>query len=199
MEELKTCCHLPTKLKLVVSYQLSSTDSDKLSCLDSLSYYYLKLQLNRTIFFVTDGTNLDLTCERKVSTKSYKTILHTINLQQHITMATGKGKLLFDYICSNIPNKLANTNLAHTPYIFVKIYKKDTGRATNIYAAKGRLTLKVTYKTSVLPLSKVFGFDDPDNQRSTLSKLVIDCIDKRARTRCVKFTRPITPWMKNSV
>ena len=170
MEELKTCCHLPTKLKLVVSYQLSSTDSDKLSCLDSLSYYYLKLQLNRTIFFVTDGTNLDLTCERKVSTKSYKTILHTINLQQHITMATGKGKLLQ-----------------------IQIY------ATNIYAAKGRLTLKVTYKTSVLPLSKVFGFDDPDNQRSTLNKLVIDCIDKRARTRCVKFTRPITPWMKNSV
>lgn len=127
MEELKFCCHLPTKLKLVVSYQLSSTDSDKLSCLDSLSYYYLKLQLNRTIFFVTDSTNLDLTCERKVSTKSYKTILHTINLQQHITMATGKGKLLFDYICSNIPNKLANTNLAHTN-LYIWRYKYIRGK-----------------------------------------------------------------------
>lgn len=85
-------------------------------------------------------------------------------------MATGKGKLLFDYICSNIPNKLANTNLAHTPYIFVKKYKKRY--ELRYKYIRGERKTNLTYKTSVLPISKVFGFDGPDKQRSTLNKLV---------------------------
>ena len=49
---------------------------------------------------------------------------------------------------------------------------------------------------SKLPLS-LYGFEEPEDQISTLNKLFTDCLESHAPTRRVKLTRPITPWMKD--
>ena len=49
---------------------------------------------------------------------------------------------------------------------------------------------------SELPLS-LYGFEEPEDQISTLNKLFTDCLESHAPTRRVKLTRPIAPWMKD--
>ena len=49
---------------------------------------------------------------------------------------------------------------------------------------------------SKLPLS-LYGFEEPEDQISTLNKLFTDCLESHAPTRRVKLTRPIAPWMKD--
>ena len=50
---------------------------------------------------------------------------------------------------------------------------------------------------SKLPLSLVCGFEEPEDQISTLSRLFTDCLESHAPTRRVKLSRPIFPWMKD--
>ena len=50
---------------------------------------------------------------------------------------------------------------------------------------------------SKLPLSPVYGFEEPEDQISTLSKLFTDCLESYAPTRRVNLTRPIVPWMED--
>ena len=50
---------------------------------------------------------------------------------------------------------------------------------------------------SKLPLSLVYGFEEPEDQISILNKLFSDCLKIHAPTRRVKLTRPIAPWMKD--
>ena len=50
---------------------------------------------------------------------------------------------------------------------------------------------------SKLPLSLVYGFEEPEDQISILKKLFSDCLESHAPTRRVKLTRPIAPWMKD--
>ena len=51
---------------------------------------------------------------------------------------------------------------------------------------------------SKLPLSLVYGFDELEDQISTLNKLFTDCLESHALTLWVKLTRPIAPWIKDS-
>ena len=48
----------------------------------------------------------------------------------------------------------------------------------------------------LLPISIVFGFDDPNDQIAMLNKLMADCIADHAPLKKVKFTLPPAPWMK---
>ena len=50
---------------------------------------------------------------------------------------------------------------------------------------------------SKLPLSLVYGFEEPEDQISILNKLFSDCLESNAPTRRVKLTHPIAPWMKD--
>ena len=50
---------------------------------------------------------------------------------------------------------------------------------------------------SKLPLSLVYGFEEPEDQISLLNKLFSDCLERHAPTRRVKLTRPIAPRMKD--
>ena len=48
----------------------------------------------------------------------YKTLQkHSLNLHQHITKPTRKGKSLIDHICSNIPKKLIHSDVIYTDEI----------------------------------------------------------------------------------
>ena len=48
-----------------------------------------------------------------------------------------------------------------------------------------------------LPTSIVFGFDDPNDQKSMLNKLITDCIADHAPIKKVEFTLPPALRMKN--
>ena len=58
---------------------------------------------------------------------------------------------------------------------------------------------------SKVPLSSVYGLEEPEDQISTLNKLFTDCLESHARrvkltytsTRRVKLTCSIAPWIKN--
>ena len=50
---------------------------------------------------------------------------------------------------------------------------------------------------SKLPLSLVYGFEEPEDQISVWNKLFNDCLETNAPTRRVKLTRLIAPWMKD--
>ena len=51
---------------------------------------------------------------------------------------------------------------------------------------------------SELPISLVYGFDEPEDQISILNKLFKDNLENHAPSRRVKLTRPIAPWMKDA-
>ena len=48
-----------------------------------------------------------------------------------------------------------------------------------------------------LPTSFVYAFDEPDDKISVLNKLVNQCISDRAPIKRTKFTRTLTPWLKD--
>ena len=50
---------------------------------------------------------------------------------------------------------------------------------------------------SKLPLRLVYGFEEPEDQISTLNKFFNDCLESHAPTHRVKLTRSIAPWMKD--
>ena len=50
---------------------------------------------------------------------------------------------------------------------------------------------------SKLPLSLVYGFEEPEDEISILNKLFSDCLESHDPTSRVKLTRPIAPWMKD--
>ena len=52
---------------------------------------------------------------------------------------------------------------------------------------------------SKLPLSLVYGFEEPEDEISILNKLFSDCLESHDPTSRVKLTRPIAPWMKDPI
>ena len=50
-----------------------------------------------------------------------------------------------------------------------------------------------------LPLNLVYSFDDPEDQVSIFNKLIVDCINTHTPLRKVKLTRPIAPWMNDTI
>lgn len=51
---------------------------------------------------------------------------------------------------------------------------------------------------SELPVSIVLGFDEPDGQISMLNKFLTNYRDQQVTKHCLKVTRHIFPWMKDS-
>ena len=50
---------------------------------------------------------------------------------------------------------------------------------------------------SKLPLSLVYGFEEPEDQISTLNKLFTDSLESHTPTSRAKLTRPVAPWKKD--
>ena len=158
------------------------------------------------VIIITGDINIDLIGEQKESTKLYKNILHSFNLHQHITKPTRKGKSLNHHICSNVPNKLIHNHVTYTneisdhdtPFVILNI-KKERYEPRYKYIRDERQVDMNQYVNdfSKLPLSLVYGFEEPEDQISTLNKLLTDCLESHAPTRRVKLSRPIAPWIKD--
>ena len=50
---------------------------------------------------------------------------------------------------------------------------------------------------TTLRFSSIYILDNPDDQLAMLSKLILDCIDRRAPLKRTTFSRPPAPWIKN--
>ena len=108
-----------------------------------------------------------------------------MNLKQHVTKPTRKGKTLIDHINSNIPSKIIHRDVIHAdeisdhdmPYVIVNIKKERYEPRYKFIRNEKNFDID-SYKSDFkhLPLSTVFSFDDPNDQVSILNKLISDCI-----------------------
>ena len=48
-----------------------------------------------------------------------------------------------------------------------------------------------------LPFSIVYSFDNPDDQRDILNKIILECVELHAPLKRTKSTRHSIPWMKD--
>ena len=193
-----------TPYLVAVAYQPSPYESDKLLCLENFETLLSEVTTKwNGVIILTGDINIDLIGKQKESTKRYKNILHSFNLHQHITKPTKKGKSLIDHICSNVRNKLIHNDVTYTDEIsdhdtpFVILNMKKEPRYKYIRDERKVYINQYDNDFSKLPLSLVYGFEEPEDQISALNKLFTDCLESHAPTRRVKLTRPIAPWMKN--
>ena len=101
------------------------------------------------------------------------------------------NKTLIDYICSNVPNKLIHNDVIYTdeisdhdtPLVILNI-KKERYEPRHKYIRDERKVDMNQYVNdfSKLPLSLVYGFNELEDQISTLNKLFTDCLESHALT-----------------
>ena len=138
--------------------------------------------------------------------KNLQNITKTYFIHLTFTKPTRNCKSLIDHICSNVPNKLIHKHIRYTdeisdhntPFVILNI-KKERYEPRYKYIRDERKVDMNQYVNDFnkLPLSLVYGFEEPEDQISTLNKLFTDCLESHAPTRRVKLTRPIAPWMKD--
>ena len=196
-----------TPTLICVAYQPSSNETDKLDWLEKFEHLLADVYSKwEGVMIITGDLNIDLLGNQKESIKRYKDMLHTFSLYQHVTKATRKNKTLIDHICSNIHTKVIHCDVINTdeisdhdtPYTIFNMKKERFERRYKYVRNEKNLDLnKFVDDFNQLPTSLVYSFDDPDDQISTLNKLITDCITEHAPTKRVKFTRPPAPWMND--
>ena len=194
-----------TPYLVAVAYQPSPYESDKLLWLENFETLLSEVITKWDgVIIITGDINIDLIGEQKESTRRYKNSLHSFNLHQRITKPTRKGKSLIYHICSNVPNKLIHNDVIytdeisdhHTPFVILNIKKERYELRYNNIRDERKVDMnQYVNDFSKLPLSLVYGFEE--DQISTLNELFTDCLENHARTRRVKLTRSIAPWMKD--
>ena len=159
---------------------------------------------NKTIVIAGD-TNIDY---NKPSTvlETYKEVLDTYNLKQHVKKPTRQGVKTIDHIVSNLETeKVLITDVLpcptvsnhDAPYAIIKITTASfQTRYKYIKNMKNFNTKEYYTDFSTLLFSTVYSFDNPDYQLAMLNKLILDCIDRDATLKRTKFTRPPAPRMK---
>ena len=196
-----------TPYLVAVAYQPSPYESDKLLWLENFETLLCEVTTKWDgITIITGDINVDLIGEQKESTKHYKNILHSFNLHQHITKPTKKSKSLIGHICSNVPNKLIYNDIIYTdeigdddtPFVILNIKKKRYEPRYKYIRDERKVDMnQYVNDFSKLPLSLVYGLEEPEDPISTLNKDFTDCLESHAPTGRVKLTRPIAPWMKD--
>ena len=156
---------------------------------------------NKTIVIAGD-TNIDY---NKPSTvlETYKEVLDTYNLKQHVKKPTRQGVKTIDHIVSNLETEKVlitdvlpcPTIIDHdAPYAIIKIPTASfQTRYKYIRNMKNFNTKEYYTDFTTLPFSSVYIFDNPDDQLAMLSKLILDCIDRHAPLKRTRFSRPPAP------
>ena len=189
-----------------VFYQPRPEDKEKLIWIQKLDTILSAITTtwNKTIVIAGD-TNIDY---NKPSTvlETYKEVLDTYNLKQHVKKPTRQGVKTIDHIVSNLETEkvlmtdvlLCPTVSDHdVPYAIIKIPTAlFQTRYKYIKNMKNFNTKEYYTDFSTLLFSTVYSFDNPDNQLAMLNKLILDCIDHHAPLKRTKFTIPPAPWMK---
>ena len=138
--------------------------------------------------------------------EKYKDILETYHLTQHISKPTRYNKTLIDHILSNIPDKMLHENVANASiisdhdmvYSVFNIRKQKFEKRYKFIRDVKQFDLQsYTHDFSLLPLSLIFGIDDPNEQVTMLNDMILECINHHAPLKKVRLTRPPAPWMSN--
>ena len=188
-----------------VFYQPRPKDKEKLMWIQKLDTI---LSAITTVWYKTiviaGDTNI---VYNKPSTvlETYKDVLDTCNLKQHVKKPTLQGVKTTDHIVSNLETeKVPITNVLpcpfvcdhEAPYAIIKIPTASFHtRYKYIRNMKNFNTKEYYTDFSTLPFSTVYSFDNPDDQLAMLNKLVLDCTDLAPLKR-TKFSRPSEPSMK---
>ena len=163
------------------------------------------------LLVVTGDRNIDLMPGRKniPFTRQYLNILSSLNLHQHVTKPTRKTKnssTLIDHIISNSPERITFTHVLpcsllsdhDAVYAFVNI-KVTRFQPWYKYIRDERNPDETAFIEDVkgLPMSAVYGVDDPEEQLEMFNTMLLDCLNSHAPLRRVKITRPPAPWLQD--
>ena len=142
-------------------------------------------------------------------TRQYLNILSSLNLQQHLTKPTRTTKnssSLTDHIISNSPERITFTDVLPCPlfsdhdavYACVNI-KVTRFQPRYKYIRDERNFDEAAFIEDVkgLPMSAVYGVDDPEEQLEMFNTMLLDCLNSHAPLRRVKITRPPAPWLQD--
>ena len=159
---------------------------------------------NKTIV-IAGNANIDYN-KPSTTLETYKEVLDTYNLKQHVKKPTRQDVKTIDHIVSNLETEkvlitdvlLCPTVSDHdAPQAIIKIPTTSfKTRQKYIRNMKNFNTKEYYTDFSTLPFSTVYNFGNPDDQLAMLNKLVLDCIDRHAPLKRTKFTLPPAPWMK---
>ena len=140
----------------------------------------------------------------------YNDLLYMFDLTQHIdkpTRISPKSATCIDLIISNNPKRvtfndvLPCTNISDHdgPYACINI------RTTRFmqrykYIRNESQFREVAYVEDVssLPLSIIYGIEDPNEKLEIFNNLLTQCIDRHAPLTRVKLTRPPAPWLNKN-
>ena len=120
----------------------------------------------------------------KITVNKYNNILDAYGLTQHISYPTRHGKPLTDNISTDIPKKVICENVIpcetisdhDTPFVVLNIKREKFQPRYKFVCDEKSFNFENYIKDfSQLPLSKVYSFDEPDDQVETLNKLITDC------------------------
>ena len=153
--------------------------------------------------------NIDLLQPSLSITKQFMDLLYVFNLTQHINKATRTTRwssTLIDLIISDCPQSIKYTDVLpcsiisdhNGPYALVDIrVQRFTPRFKYIRNEKHFDDKAFVEECSNLPLSVVFGIDDPNEKLEIFTNLLLQCLNKHAPRKRVKVTRPPAPWLMN--
>ena len=162
------------------------------------------------LLVVTGDMNIDLMPGRKKFpfTRQYLNILSSLNLHQHVTKPTRTTKnssTLIDHIISNSPERITFTDVLPCPLLsdHDAVYPCVNIKVTRFqprykYIRDERNLDETAFIEDVkgLPMSAVYGVDDPEEQLEMFNTMLLDCLNSHAPLRRVKITRPPAPWLQ---
>ena len=118
--------------------------------------------------------------------KQYNGVLEALNLNQHVTKATGtttSTSTLIDHIISNNPSRITYTDVLpcdhisdnDAPYACINIRVNKFQPRFKYIRNEKKLSISDYVKDfSMLPLSLIYCTDDPDDMVDLLSRLMTD-------------------------
>ena len=152
--------------------------------------------------------NIDLMKPSDPITRSYKDMLQSLNLHQHITTPTRitqSSKTLIDLVISNKPRCFSYSNMLpcpsvsdhDAPYVCLNVRTSRFQPQYKIIRDEKTIDMAGYYtEVSSLPFSAVYAFSDPEDMLESFNTLIQDCIDHHMPIKRIKVTRPPCLWLK---
>ena len=138
------------------------------------------------LIVITGDKNIDLLKENDPLQKQYNGVLEALNLNQHVTKATGtttSTSTLIDHIISNNPSRITYTDVLpcdhisdnDAPYACINIRVNKFQPRFKYIRNEKKLSISDYVKDfSMLPLSLIYCTDRPDDMVDLLSRLMTD-------------------------
>ena len=161
------------------------------------------------LLLLTGDTNFDLLKPNIPGTKQYIDILKTFNLEQVVTKptrSTATSQTIVDHFITNEPRRVTYTDVLpcplvsdhDAPYVCMNV------RVTRFQPRHKFIRDERTFNETAfledfkrLPLSIIYGVDDPEEKLQLFNTMFTDCLERHAPLKRIKVTRPPAPWLKD--